>query len=538
MAFGDAAVQPSVNAGLASQPLVTSADTSVVGPAAVENLVNAYRNGFVTNQDILDRVGQVGQAKKKALLESLGEYVNPDVIQSRLAGARAAGAQANLQTAQAGAQQSLVAPLTQVTANQAALAKYNPADQEAFAAYGAFNPIDTNPDGSYNYTNEIRNAGYDYKAAYAKLQYAQKGLTITQKIPGVGPDGQPNVTLIGGNGDLMAPAVFKQYSDMRDSAFKDAYTVRKNRTQDNHPTPVPEPGAPSQEEVPASPTAPAAPSAPAAPQPLVTATTPYAPAPGAHTVTVNSSDGGSTTVASNPPGSGLVSQYGAATYPTGPAPGYTVPELRGDLEKQDSYKLWQQQSKAAESFDNTVREIKENDALPKNQRQPYSQLDFQLAEAAVALYQPQMAIREFKWGELTKQAVPVTEMLQNWKQIAGQTGSLTPQARKRLVDLGYSMVDGAESAARGPITGAVEAAKGHLANPENVLRGPDERRVYHNIPFGKNRPDTSVYSGAQPGQGSQPQASAPAWAPQGTFLGTAQGKPAWISPSGQYWFTK
>jgi hypothetical protein len=107
---------PLVSAGLSAQPLVTAAQP--ITPDAVNQLVDSFRQGNITAQDIIDHVGDVAQSKKRALLEELGEYVDPEMIKARLSAARAQGATANLAQKTAEAGQTLVQPQTALTASQ------------------------------------------------------------------------------------------------------------------------------------------------------------------------------------------------------------------------------------------------------------------------------------------------------------------------------------------------------------------------------------------------------------------------------------
>lgn len=457
MAFGDASVQPSVNAGLASQPLVTSADPSIVGPAAVENLVNAYRNGFVTNQDILDRVGTVGQAKKKALLESLGEYVNPDVIQSRLSQSRAAGAQANLQTAQAGAQQSLVAPLTTVTANQAALAKYNPSDQEAIQAFGTFNRIPTQADGTTPDYDSILDAGYDYKGAFRKLDIAMKGLSVGQPIVTKDPTtGQAITTYVNGFGQPRTPQLVKMYSDMQREAFDDAYGIRGQRGKDHGADNIPETGVPPDDNgvapAPASGTgmvSPTAAVAPAAPLPaaLVQPATQVAVHPtGAVTIQPPT----------NPTLAAMSPEMAAASMAAGPAPGMTPPEVQGRLAQLNKDALEDPRAKnwatAQQYIRPFVREATKVSQMSESDQQKASMaLDDQgLIENIIKMYDPQGVMREFKWEKLEENQDRLQKYL-NLKNVVQRVEGrtvLTPQARQKIINMGYGVINGIESSAQ------------------------------------------------------------------------------------------
>jgi hypothetical protein len=63
--------------------LVGRADSEVVGPRATSALIDAFRSGLVTADDILQRTGELGKTKKKAELMSLQEQMSPEAQQAR-----------------------------------------------------------------------------------------------------------------------------------------------------------------------------------------------------------------------------------------------------------------------------------------------------------------------------------------------------------------------------------------------------------------------------------------------------------------------
>lgn len=95
----------------------------VVEPRAVSALADAFRSGFITADDIIERAGEAGQLRKKAEIQMLSEATSPEAIAQR-AGAR------QLATAQTAAQLPLVEPMGQLAASQIeeqqAVQKYGP----------------------------------------------------------------------------------------------------------------------------------------------------------------------------------------------------------------------------------------------------------------------------------------------------------------------------------------------------------------------------------------------------------------------------
>lgn len=115
---------------------------AVVEPRAVAQLSEAFRNGYITADDIVARVGENGKAKKKAELQFATEATSPEAISARKNQTALAGAQA-------GASLPLVQPHADLQAaemeRQAAYQKYPAAaffDQFA-PALGLEQPMDS-----------------------------------------------------------------------------------------------------------------------------------------------------------------------------------------------------------------------------------------------------------------------------------------------------------------------------------------------------------------------------------------------------------
>lgn len=66
-----------------SSSLIGRADTEVVSPRATAALADAFRQGFVTVDDIMERVGERAQLKKKADIMQLQESMSPLAIEAR-----------------------------------------------------------------------------------------------------------------------------------------------------------------------------------------------------------------------------------------------------------------------------------------------------------------------------------------------------------------------------------------------------------------------------------------------------------------------
>jgi hypothetical protein len=522
MAFGDGQGRPVI---VPNQPLVTSAE-DVVNPAAVQNLVDSFRQGSITAQDIYDRIGPVGQAKKKAALEQLSEFVDPAAIEARKAEIAAGGAQAQLQTAQAGAQGTLVPAQTELAAAALQQQKADLLQKHAIDAYTSWNPPIYKHDSDGNETTEpdyqkMAKEGIHYVRAQNMLGLAQQGLA-GQWVEEADPKtGQKRRVFRNANGEDVSPVpgnkAFEFYQQMR----RDAYEVF-HREPDTTPSrtavPAPAEGGPAPtpsivEPIGGSPEgnarraqlatladslSPGASAAPAANSSIVIPNTITA-APAAAPVI-------------NPgyvPGTGISS---------GLAPGQfnTPVAIAEDLHKQKAVEALDTQKSFANSFDTAVQRI--NSIPPSEQRTGKAKmnaLDISLAESIIKMYDPGAALREFKWDKLTE-AQPYLEKLPNWRAEFLHTGALTPEGRQRLIEMGYDVIDGKEKAALPHIQQAARRAASTGVDLDQVLN-PDEQRVLAGQKFGTNRAGTT---------------QAPA--PPGGKRANYKGKPGWVTPDGYF----
>lgn len=168
--IGDSSQAPVSTLG---QPLVTPA-TPLVQPSSIPQMVQAIREGTLTAHDILDRVGEVGQARKKAELQSLGEFVSPDVVAARAAAVKAATAQAGATTAQATAAGQLTPPEAQLRQQQLDDAIYEQRYGEP-GAVSLYRELSPNPilkaDGTED-KDSMAHAGAKYLQRMKMLQWS------------------------------------------------------------------------------------------------------------------------------------------------------------------------------------------------------------------------------------------------------------------------------------------------------------------------------------------------------------------------------
>ena len=155
---------PVISAGVQSTPLVTPADPNTLGSNAVSNLVDAFHKGFITQEDIVSRIGDEAQAKNKALLQQLGEYVSPDAIKARHN------------------ELTLSDPATEAKRWELERAKWNTVFNggvDAFQQYGPWfghSAVPSKPDGTPDF-QAMGKLGQSFKAPVYMAELAQQGLT-------------------------------------------------------------------------------------------------------------------------------------------------------------------------------------------------------------------------------------------------------------------------------------------------------------------------------------------------------------------------
>ena len=107
--------------------------TPVVNGSSVEALSDAFRKGFITADDIVNRVGELGKAKQKAELQLANEAASPEAVQ-----ARSAQRQLEIESSSPEAIKARKTALTAATAGaelQTANATYGPEAVQAFFKY-------------------------------------------------------------------------------------------------------------------------------------------------------------------------------------------------------------------------------------------------------------------------------------------------------------------------------------------------------------------------------------------------------------------
>lgn len=497
---GIADIEPrGVNAGLAAQPLVTSGQPAQ--PEAVNALINSFRNGVITADDIIERIGETHQQERAARGVAAKEFQAQNAVDARAAALQAATDRANLESQQAAASAPLIQPQAELAAQDIKRKKADQIYGQGIAAYQQYSPlfgapgVVTSPDGTPDY-DAMGAEGNHMLSVLSQRSYAQQMLQ---------PEGAPQ-TITDQNGTYTRK-LNKAGEDVSEGSPQWKYyrsvlaQPLRSKLVPNAAAGEPSPGA----------------TAPATPQPSVSRPPAAAPSgPVIEPKTIGEAraklltDGfasGSqianmdaneviTALQSMAPGQAQVAPTGSADIiqpatPASPAVGTYEPgvgtktgagsgqeitaKIMDQLHKNRAYEVWDNQKNFKGAFQEAVKQI---NAVPiEDQRSgkvPMNSHDIALAESIIKLYDPQGAIREFKWDKLAE-AQPYVERMKNWAAEIQNTGNLTPESRQRLIEMGNHIIKGTEDSVRSKIKLAGERAQAYGVDPKLVLDDEDNR---------------------------------------------------------------
>jgi hypothetical protein len=404
---------PVISAGVQAAPLVTPADPNTLNSSAVSNLVDAFRQGFITQDDIVGRIGDIGQAKNKALLQQLGEYVSPDAIQARHN------------------EISLSDPATEAKRWEIERTKWNTVSNGGVDAYQQYGPwfghaeVPTKPDGTPDF-KAMGQLGQTFKQPIYMAEIAQQGLTPdparTQETQDAsGKKGKKSFNKFGVDISPGSPG---------ESYYRSLMGMFPGKTP---PGTAPNPTA-----------------NPAKAAPVF--------------------EGGAGAVSPSGAPAGYDADMGAITK-SGPSVG----ETRGDiLDKNQSFKIWEGNKSNIDSFHNIVNSIRENEnstdpesiqkRLEAERGLVYTLSELQQNQAQGAI--PRSVITD--WEHI----VANPSLSDRVKSIIGKaTGNkpLTDNQITSLIELGKNQIAGKASAALSGLKLAKKTNPGSLTDDEEEL---------------------------------------------------------------------
>lgn len=155
-------------------PLVTPASPAVTGDTAGD-FIKAIREGFITSQDIADRLGTLGQAKRAAEIQQAKEVVDPAAIAARASARDAAAAEAAIAKQKAQVALPNVAEKEALELDTLRAKTAETVYGDAIQAYKRYHPPLFRPDGKPA-NEEMAEMGTFYKRAELLKMRADEGL--------------------------------------------------------------------------------------------------------------------------------------------------------------------------------------------------------------------------------------------------------------------------------------------------------------------------------------------------------------------------
>ena len=154
---------------------------------------------------------------------------------------------------------------------------------------------------------------------------------------------------------------------------------------------------------------------------------------------------------------------------------FTAEKVREDLMKEVPYQSWQKSVPYATTFELNADEVRK--LTPAQQgKANMNMTDLGLAESLIKLYDPEGVIREFKWEKFETNQ-PRIDLLKNaWDLAVNRRGSFTPETRAKLIQMGEEVIAGREKAARPAIEKAFNQVKTNPSvDPSTVFTTEDQR---------------------------------------------------------------
>jgi hypothetical protein len=448
MAFGNQTEQPLV-AGLSSQPAVTG-PANVITPDAVTALVDSFGKGVITGDDINAHSGFMAHLRDRAEAQRLQESTNPQSVAARQAALESQTANANLVTAQAGAQQAQIPAKSALVTAQNQKAQSEVWNKRATDAYLEYNPTLYKEDGSTPDVGGMAEAGRHYLRAQDALTYAGQGMASTPSKETDPTTNQPIVVQRNSMGEDVTPRednpAYTHYRDLRQKAIETLFAPTKPHASRDTGTEVPISDEPPSGMI----TAPGG--APAPTADLVSPVTPTAPpypSVGAPAPVYQSGQG----------------------RPVGPIPGTTEPETRAELAKMPAYEQWAQKVGSINSFQSAAQKSMADSSDTTLGVPVRNQSDIALINAVKQLASPVVSASTGGRASPDLQAkaleenMPSWERAQDWKQTLLHQGILTDGTRRRLIDMGNQYIRDKETTVKPSLQWA---AKNAGSTPEKL----------------------------------------------------------------------
>jgi hypothetical protein len=441
-------VQPKQLSSL-GQPFVTDL-TPAVTQDAVQKLVEGFRSGYITTQDIMSRASTLSATKSRAELQMAREIISPEAIQARK--------EAQMLEAEKARGE-----------REVGLAK------DFVGAYLRYNLPLKKADGSTDYTG-MAEVGQKYADNERLLKYAELG-TKGEPRQFIDDKGRTHTVMINSFGEDITPVPGKKNAIL-ENYQKMAQKARTFLLQNDDEPEVPEGGtAPVIEVAPKIMTP--------GPSPMITA---LAPQPFQY-VPEGAVQGAPTPIAAAAP---MVqpAQPVAAAPVVAPKVAPGVPEYEPftgmitattfkpddymkDVRGSELYKNWAEKTPAIAGFRATVRAYQ---AAPG--AQITTQNDIDLANAALQIASPGATAggRGMESYRVTRieEAVPLLERLLDLPDVVLKRNKFPEETRNRIIEITERKAQQLEGLARDTLTSAKARLAEQGADSESVFFGPEK----------------------------------------------------------------
>jgi len=204
---------------------------------------------------------------------------------------------------------------------------------------------------------------------------------------------------------------------------------------------------------------------------------------------------------------GLLPYQGGVSLTETPQTVFTADKIREGVMKEQPYLSWQKTIPYATTFETNADDVRK--LTPQQQGATNMNMtDLGLAESLIKLYDPEGVIREFKWEKFETNQ-PRIDLLKNaWDLAVNHRGSFTPSTREKLIQMGEDVIKGREKAARPALEKAYRQAKSNPEVDPSTVFTTEDMRVLQN----KETP-----------KASGPATPAPGTVPPGAIVGNIPG---------------
>lgn len=475
--------------------------TPVATPDAVEKLNEAFHRGVINAQDIMDRLGPLGQSERAAKIQSWRELVDPKAVQARKNILNAQNEEALLRSIQLKNAMEMTPPQAyeEKLKHQKAAAEaiHGAGSDEAYVSWkGIFEPdlpYDTVPDAASPYGQSPdyitrTKKGQQWRTDAELFQYAQKVLT---------PVGEPMKLQVGNQ----LVSVYKNaYGQPITDALKQGmqpYMSRWKAAFEQESSPVKPKGvggktASANQWYQLEPGTGTYVSLEGQQKPVISV--------GETQATKAVSDQGLTSRQTGQPvtsdyhipvrdPSGKLPKETLVPGATGPAPDVlaTQKPIRDALMSSPQVQAWGKAQDTVNSF------LREAQYARDHKGEVLGDSDFALAKNLFYLMNPNVTrVPEAQWKELT-QVVPFFEQFKSLGVAidkATHRVMFTPEARERIVDLGLRHIEGQEQSVRNAVDDSVKQiwSSPWMVNEQDADNTiPVElRRVWHGVSLGQS----------------------------------------------------